>query len=118
VLTAPMVGESTTTNCEGGSRNQLQEQVYHGKYLTEMSAHSPRYSTNNGRVASKKAGEASIAVATPALKAYLRSGFFNVPHAQEVCFSRPKENKEDRAGVWVVSGACGRTVARLAAFRS
>jgi hypothetical protein len=41
--------------------------------LTEIKAHSPRYSMNVGRVASKNAGAASMAVAAPVLTAYLTS---------------------------------------------
>ena len=41
--------------------------------LTEINAHSPRYSINVGRVASKNAGAARTAVAIPVLTAYLTS---------------------------------------------
>lgn len=53
-LTAPIVFDITTKN--------------------EINAHSPRYSMNNGRVESMKAGSARIAVARPVLMEYLRSG--------------------------------------------
>jgi hypothetical protein len=60
------------------------------KIFTDINAQSPQYSMKSGRVASKNAGEASRAVANPALMAYfdlrststlpiVQSTFFNLP---------------------------------------
>jgi hypothetical protein len=79
-LTAPIVGEMTTKK--------------------DIKAHSPRYSTNVGLVASMKAGAASIAVAMPALKAYFKSLCLSLaPRAQSDCFARPMDVSLERAGV-------------------
>ena len=65
---------------------------------------------NIGRVRSKNAGAASNAVAMPALNAYFESRSLNLePNAQRDCFSRPRNESCDRAGVCMVFGACGLT---------
>ena len=75
---------------------------------TEINAHSPRYSTKSGRVTSKNAGAASIAVAIPALIAYFMSFSRNrAPNAQTDCPTRSTNDKSRRAGVCFVFGACG-----------
>jgi hypothetical protein len=75
----------------------------------DIKAHSPRYSMNIGRVASRNAGVASIAVAIPALSANFKSrSFMREPSAHNVCFTLPKGVKLDHDGVCIVSGACGR----------
>ena len=86
---------------------------------TETRAHSPRYFTNQGRVTSKNAGAANMAVATPALKAYLISGSINrAPSSQNDCFIRPVKDNDARDGVCIVLGACGFTFGNLRISRS
>lgn len=67
---------------------------------TEIRAHSPLYSVNTGRVASKNAGAASIAVAIPVLIACFASCSFNLSVMAHIdCPIRPKNDKSFRAGV-------------------
>lgn len=63
-----------------------------------------------GRVASKKAGAASMAVAMPALIAYFMSLSPSLsPIDHKLCFARPIKVSLLRGGVCMVLGACGRT---------
>ena len=88
-LTAPMVCPMTTKN--------------------DMSAHSPLHKTNIGRVASMKAGIASMAVETPTFTEYRTSPSLSAwSSAQRRRFMRPRRLSEDRAGVWYVLGAWAR----------
>ena len=74
--------------------------MYQGQTLTEISAHSPLYSVKMGRVASKNAGAANIAVAIPAFMANLIFRSLNAPPiAQILCLTRPTKVKSDLAGV-------------------
>ena len=80
------------------------------RLLTEINAHSPRYSINNGLVTSKNAGAASIPVAIPTLMAYFTSDSFSLePMVHKACFARPIKVSWERDGVWIVLGACGWT---------
>ena len=59
-----------------------------------------------GRVASKNAGAASMAVAMPALIANFRLRSLKAPPiVQIVCLMRPQEVRPDLAGVCIVLGA-------------
>lgn len=77
--------------------------------LTEIKAQSPQYSTNVGRVDSKKAGKARSEVAIPALIANLLSLSFNLlPATHNMRFNLPTQLSWWCGGVCKVSGACGR----------
>lgn len=108
MLTAPMVGEMTTKNCVSQCQHAITLRAILRR--TEIKAHSPLYSTKIGRVLSKNAGDASMAVAIPALIAYFMSCcFMRAPNAHSDCFTRPMNVRFSRAGVWIVFGACGVT---------
>ena len=88
MLTAPMVGEMTTKNCVSQCQHAITLRAILRR--TEIKAHSPLYSTKIGRVLSKNAGDASMAVAIPALIAYFMSCcFMRAPNAHSDCFTRP-----------------------------
>lgn len=77
--------------------------------VTEISAHSPRYSVKIGRVVLKNAGAANAAVAIPTFTAYLTSGSFNRPPiTQRDCLILPQKVRVDLSGVDTVFGAWGR----------
>lgn len=84
------------------------------KIFTDINAQSPQYSMKSGRVASKNAGEASKAVANPALMAYfdLRSTS-TLPIVQSTFFNLPVLESWFQDGVWIVSGAWGRIFGKL-----
>lgn len=84
--TAPIVGDITTKNYSKTPNVSVPVSFFHDVHapfhrepkkkppaLTEIKAHSPRYSINVGRVLSINAGAASTAVAKPVLTAYLTS---------------------------------------------
>lgn len=78
------------------------------KWLTDIKAQSPQYSIKSGRVASKNAGEASRAVANPALIAYFDFRWTSVlPNVQSTFLNFPVLESWFHDGVWIVSGAWG-----------
>ena len=68
--------------------------------LTEIKAHSPRNFKNNGLEVSKNAGEASSAVAIPALNANLIVLSFSIPPTRQThCLNLPNKLNSEDAGV-------------------